>query len=157
MKTFLAGCIFGLFGAAAVSLTFAAHWPTWVLFIAWVSYYIFGKTVKSSTIAFVQIVLGIVMGLAIQVAGTFLGGLTGGLGLPVAVFFFIGSLVYVMKVKTFNNIPAWFMGLIVFFGIRPPIEPMPLLGLLVPIVAGFVLAWMNDNAVQKLMHAPTGA
>jgi Protein of unknown function (DUF1097) len=150
MKTFLAGCIFGLFGAAAVALTFAAHWPTWVLFIAWVSYYIFGKTVKSSAIAFGQIVLGIVMGLAIQVAGTHLSGLIGGLGLPVAVFFFIGSLAYVMKVKTINNIPAWFMGLIVFFGIRPPIEPQPILDLLVPLATGFVLAWMNDNAVYLI-------
>ena len=113
--------------------------------------------VKSSAIAFLQIVLGIVMGLSIQVAGIYLGGLVGGLGLPVAVFFFIGSLAYVMKVKTFNNIPAWFMGLIVFFGIRPLIEPMPLLGLLVPIVSGFALAWMNDNAVQKVMQAPTDA
>ncbi len=43
MKTFLIGIILGLFGAFAVALAFGLQWPAWVMFIAWVSYYIFVK------------------------------------------------------------------------------------------------------------------
>ncbi len=152
MKTLLIAAIFGIFGAAAVSVSFAAHWPTWVMFIAWVSYYIFGKTWRSSVISFVQILLGVSMGLLIQLTAAFLRDLTGSFSLPVAVFFFIGSMPYIMKVKTFNNIPAWFLGLIVFFGIHPPIAPMALLELLAPIAGGFILAGLNDAAVEKVMR-----
>ena len=154
MKTLLIAAIFGIFGAVAVSVSFAAHWPTWVMFIAWVSYYIFGKTWRSSVISFVQILLGVSMGLLIQLTTAFLRNLTGNLSLPVSVFFFIGSMPYIMKVKTFNNIPAWFLGLIVFFGIHPPIAPEALMELLAPIAGGFILAGLNDTAVEKVMHLP---
>ena len=157
MKTLSIAVIFGLFGAVAVATSFALSWPTWVMFIAWVSYYIFGKTLSSSAIAFVQIVLGMVMGLLIQVTGIFLSEYLGGLGLPVAVFFFIGSLAFIMKVKSINNIPAWFLGLIIFFGAHPKMEPLPLLALLIPIVSGFLFAWLNDTAVHKVMQAPKAA
>lgn len=152
MKTLLTAFIFGIFGAFAVSLSFAAQWPTWVMFIAWVSFYIFGRSVRASVFAFFQILLGILMGLLIQVTGTFFTPFIGALGLPVAIFIFIGSLAYISKIKNFNNIPAWFLGLIVFFGIHPEIAPVPLLKLIVPIVCGFVLAWLNDTAVHKVQE-----
>lgn len=152
MKTFSTGILFGLFGAVAVSVSFAAQWPTWVMFVAWVSFYIFGKTIKSSLLAFAQIVLGIIMGLLIQLSGIYLSGYIGAFGLPVAVFFFIGSIAYISKIKTLNNIPAWFLGLIIFFGVHPAIAPAPLLKLLVPIIAGFVFAWLNNTAVHRVMH-----
>lgn len=155
MKTFLIAAIFGIFGAAAVSLSFAARWPTWVMFIAWVSYYIFGKTWKSSAISFIKILLGIFMGLLIQLTAAFLRNLIGSLSLAMAVFFFIGSMPYIMKLKTFNNIPAWFLGLIIFFGIHPQIAPMPIMELLAPIAGGFILAGLNDAAVEKVMRPST--
>ena len=152
MKTLLVAAIFGIFGAVAVSISFAAHWPTWVMFIAWVSYYIFGKTWRSSAISFIQILLGIIMGLLIQLIAAFLRNPIGSWSLPLSVFFFIGSMPYIMKLKTFNNIPAWFLGLIVFFGIHPPIEPAALMQLLAPIAGGFILAGLNDATVEKVME-----
>ncbi len=156
MKTLLIAAIFGIFGAVAVSVSFAAHWPTWVMFIAWVSYYIFGKTWKSSAISFIQILLGICMGLLIQLTAAFLRNLIGSLSLPVSVFFFIGSMPYIMKLKTFNSIPAWFLGLIVFFGIHPSIAPVALMELLAPIAGGFIFAGLNDAAVEKVMRPSIG-
>jgi hypothetical protein len=152
MKTLLIAIVFGAFGAIAVSVSFAMHWPTWVMFIAWVSFYLFGKTVRSSALALLQIVLGIVMGVLMSLSAAFLGNFIGALGFPLAVFFFIGSLAYIMKLKVINNIPAWFLGLIIFFGVHPPVAPAPLLLLLVPIVAGFVFAWMNNKIVDRLLH-----
>jgi len=152
MKTFSIGLILGLFGAVAVAISFALQWPTWVMFVAWVSYYLFGKTLKTSLPVLIQIALGIIMGVLIQASGKWLSGYFGGLGLPVAVFFFIGSLAYISQLKKLNCIPAWFLGLIIFFGAHPPIAPLPVIALFIPIIAGFLFAWLNDSAVQQVMH-----
>ena len=92
------------------------------------------------------------MGVLIQVAAALFRNLIGNLSLPVSVFFFIGSMPYIMKLKTFNNIPVWFLGLIVFFGVHPPIAAVALMELLIPIAAGFILAGLNDAAVEKVMR-----
>lgn len=158
MKTFSIGLILGLFGSVAVAISFALQWPTWVMFVAWVSYYLFGKTLKTSLPVLIQIALGIIMGILIQLTGKWLSGYIGGLGLPVAVFFFIGSLSYISQLKKLNSIPAWFIGLIIFFGAHPPIAALPIMELFIPIIAGFLFAWLNDTAVQQVMrkHQPTG-
>ncbi|KIO51622.1 MULTISPECIES: DUF1097 domain-containing protein [Flavobacterium] len=153
MKTFQTAIIFGLFGAVAVSISFAAQWPTWVMFIAWVSYYIFGRNIKNSAFAFIQIILGILMGVLIQLTGMFLGSYLGAIGLPVSIFIFIGSLAYISKIKSLSTIPAWFLGLIVFFGIHPKLEPLSLLELGVPLIFGFIFAFLNDTAVHKIQSA----
>jgi hypothetical protein len=156
MKTFSTGLILGLFGAVAVAISFALQWPTWVMFIAWVSYYLFGKTLKTSLPVLIQIVMGIILGVLIQTTGKWLSGYIGGLGLPIAVFFFIGSLAYISQLKKLNSIPAWFLGLIIFFGVHPPMVPLTIMKLFIPIIAGFLFAWLNDSAVQQVMrkHQP---
>ena len=88
MKTFSTAILLGLFGAAAVAVSFKLQWPTWVMFIAWVSYYLFGKSWKTSLLPFIQIVLGIIMGTLIQSGGKWISGFAGAWGLPIAVFFF---------------------------------------------------------------------
>jgi hypothetical protein len=152
MKTFSTGIVLGLFGAIAVAISFALHWPTWVMFVAWVSYYLFGKTLKTSLPVLIQIALGIIMGVLIQVTGKWASGYIGVFGLPVAVFFFIGSLAYISQLKRLNSIPAWFLGLIIFFGVHPPMTPLSIMELFIPIIAGFLFAWLNDSAVQLVMR-----
>jgi hypothetical protein len=153
MKTFQTAVLFGLFGAVAVSVSFAAQWPTWVMFIAWVSYYLFGKNIKNSASALIQIISGIVLGALIQFVGMFLGSYLGAFGLPLSIFIFIGSLAYLSKIKGLTSIPAWFLGLIVFFGIHPKLEPLSLLELVVPLIFGFVFAFLNDKAVHKVQSS----
>jgi hypothetical protein len=41
MKTFSIGIVLGLVGAVAVAISFALQWPTWVMFVTCVSYYLF--------------------------------------------------------------------------------------------------------------------
>ncbi len=147
MKTFLTALIMGAFGAVAVFTSFSLEFPTWVMFIAWVSYYVFGRSFNTSAVALLQIALGITMGAVMQVLAQGLTALIGPLGFPLAVFILIGSLVYIAKVKLLGNIPAWFIGLIIFFGVHPAIEPLPVLGMFIPIIAGFIFAFLNDKAV----------
>jgi hypothetical protein len=155
MKTLSIAVIFGLFGAMAVSISFASGWPTWVMFIAWVSYYLFGKTIISSLKAFMQIELGVVMGVAIQLSGILLSKVIGDFALPIAVFFFIGSLAYIGRIKSLSNIPAWFLGLIILFGAHPVLTPIPLLELVVPVIFGFIFAGLNDACVNLVLKTNT--
>lgn len=155
MKTFSTAILLGLFGAAAVAVSFKLQWPTWVMFIAWVSYYLFGKSWQTSLLPFIQIILGIIMGILIQSGGKWISSFAGALGLPIAVFFFIGSLAYISRFTKLHNIPAWFLGLIIFFGVHPPVDFIPVASLLVPVTAGFLFAWLNDTTMQKLIPAKT--
>lgn len=148
MKTLINAVILGLFGAVAVTLSFALQWPTWVMFLAWVSYYLFGKSIKTSVSIILQIILGIIMGILIQLTAKYLESFIGGSGFQVAVFLFIGSLAYLSKIKGLNSIPAWFIGLIILFGVHPKIEFISIIGLLIPIIAGFIFAWLNDSALN---------
>lgn len=150
MHTFFVSLIMGLFGAIAVTTSSHFSWPTWVMFIAWVSYYLFGKSLKTAKMSFIQILCGILMGIAMQTTAGFLAGTLGSLSFPVTVFFFIGALAYITKIKNLNNIPAWFIGLIVFFGVHPQIDLLPILSLLPPIVAGFTFAHLNSLAINKI-------
>ncbi|MFZ4928298.1 DUF1097 domain-containing protein [Chryseobacterium sp. Mn2064] len=150
MKTLPVAIAFGLFGAIAVSVSFAQQWPTWVMFVAWVSFYIFGRKWQTSLWAFLQIVLGMGMAILIQLTAGLLEQPIGKLGFPVSVFLYIGSLAYFARTKKLNNIPAWFLGLIILFGVHPPLEPLPVLQLLIPIVSGFVFAWLNNFVVEKI-------
>lgn len=150
MKTLPIAIAFGLFGAIAVSVSFSLQWPTWVMFVAWVSFYIFGRTWQASMRAFLQITLGMIMAVLIQLTAGLLTELVGPLGFPLAVFFFIGSLAYFARSKSLNNIPAWFLGLIIFFGVHPEPEPLSIAQLLIPISAGFIFAWANNLVVEKL-------
>ncbi len=152
MKTLPIAIAFGLFGAVAVTVSFAQQWPTWVMFVAWVSFYIFGRSWQGSLWAFLQIVLGMGMAVAMQLTAGLLSQVIGTFGFPASVFLYIGSLAYIARTRKLNNIPAWFLGLIILFGSHPPLEPLPILKLLVPIVSGFVFAWLNNLVVEKI-HA----
>lgn len=155
MKTLPVAVIFGLFGAIAVTVSFLLQWPTWVMFVAWVSFYIFGKTVQTSLKAFLHIALGMLMAVLIQLTAALLTGWIGPFGFQLSVFLYIGSLAYFAKTKSLNNIPAWFLGLIILFGVHPEMELLAVSRLFIPIVAGFVFAWANNKVVEKfhvLLH-----
>lgn len=138
----------GTFGALAVLISFTLQWPTWVMFIAWVSYYIFGRSLKSSGLSLLQIAGGIAMGVIMQSTAMALNTVFGQFSLPIAVFVLIGSLAYISKIKFLSNIPAWFLGLIIFFGVHPPIEAIRILEIFIPIIAGFVFALSNDSIAR---------
>ncbi len=106
MKTLPIAIAFGLFGALAVTVSFSKQ-PTYVMFIAWFSFYIFGKTWQSSLWVFLQIVLGMCMAVLIQLTAGLLSQLIGTFGFAASVFLYIGSLAYIARTRKLNNIPAW--------------------------------------------------
>lgn len=150
MKTTIFGALMGLFGGLAVFLSISLHWPGWVLFLAWVCFYLYGKSTKKSLNIYIQITLGIVLAVLIELVGGLLIGAIGGLGLYVAIFFFIGSLAFLIKIKGLHDLTAWFIGLVVFFGVEPELRPIEIAHqLLLPLAAGFAFGIIVDMIVMK--------
>ena len=59
MKTLAFGLLMGLFGAIAVFVSITLGWKVWVLFLAWVCFYIYGKKTLKLFSIYIQIILGI--------------------------------------------------------------------------------------------------
>lgn len=155
MKTFLTALVMGLCGAVAVTVSSTAGWPTWVMFIAWISYYLFGKTIKSASNGLLQICTGILLGICIKFLAGALAPVLGGLGFPLSVFLMIASLAFLSRIKGLGNLPAWFMGLIILFGVNPEMNILSISQLLIPLVAGIGFAWLNDYGITQINRLQT--
>jgi hypothetical protein len=157
MKTLIFGSLMGLFGAFAVFLSITIGWPGWVLFMTWVCFYLFGKSIKKSLNIYLQIVLGICLGILIETLGGIFLESVGMLGLYLAIFLLIGSLAFLTRIKGLNDIAAWFIGLIVFFGVEPHIEILPITKmLLLPLATGFLFGYVLDTIITKYVYPDTG-
>ena len=150
MKTTIFGALMGLFGGLAVFLSISLNWQGWVLFLAWVCFYLYGKSNKKSMNVYLQILLGIVLSILIEFVGGFLTGIIGEMGLYLSIFFFIGSLAFLIKIKGLQDLTAWFIGLVVFFGVEPELTLLDIAHqLLVPLATGFAFGIVVDLIVQK--------
>ncbi|MBW8244889.1 DUF1097 domain-containing protein [Muricauda oceani] len=146
MKTLITGLSMGLLGALAVFVTFSLQWPTWVLFIAWVSYYLFGMSIKASLHTLLNMTAGFLLGILMATLTHMLEQGLGRFAMPTVVLVCISLLPYLSKIRYLENIPAWFLGLIVYFGVHPPLEARPVLNIFAAIIAGFVFAFVNHRA-----------
>jgi len=72
MKSFLQALRLGLLAGLASLFTFYASLPTWVLFLTWTSYFLFGQNIKSSCWVYVQQLLGILLAILIIYLGNIL-------------------------------------------------------------------------------------
>lgn len=142
----------GLLGAIALALCIYLNWPAWILFIAWVSYHLYGRSWRISIQVFFVIILGFLLGFLIRLTGDWLTRSIGGFGLPLAGFFFIGALPYIARFRSLASIAAWFIGLAICLGTPQPIDPERLPGLFLPLVFGFTFAWLIDSTDRWLMR-----
>ena len=134
--------IVGLMSAIAVSSTINLNLPTWVLFMAWVSFFVFGKQPKQMALSFIQIVIGMAVGVLIVLKAKLLSGLIGNAGLPITVVITITVFMYLIpKLKPINTIPLYFMGMIIFFGTHPAMNFVEIGLILTTVVSGFSFAW----------------
>ncbi len=153
MKTIAFGSLMGLFGALAVFLSITLRWKGWVLFLAWVCFYLYGKKPKRMLSVYLQISLGIGLGILIELSGSLLIRYIGPPGLFVVIFMLIGSLAFLVKIKGLQDLTAWFLGLIVFFGVEPDLHPKEIAQLLLfPLATGFVFGAVVNWLVGKFIH-----
>jgi hypothetical protein len=153
MKTLFFGSLMGLFGAFAVYISLAFNMPAWVLFLAWVCFYFYGKLPKRIINIYLQIVLGIILSALIEISGEILSTGIGNTGRYLAIFFFVGSLAYLIKIRGLHDLTAWFLGFVTFFGTGVEVSFIPLLRtLLIPLASGFILGYLVDFIVIRFIH-----
>ena len=150
MKSFKQALILGLVGAIAVFTTSYFQLPTWVLFIAWVSYYLFGTNPKSALLVFTQQILGVIIAIIIQYFGIKLSEPFGALGFPLVVFIVMIGVYYISKLKYLNNIPAYFLGMIVWFGSNETYNFNLFIVLGFTLIVGYIFAWVNVEINEKI-------
>ncbi len=150
MKSFKQALTMGLTGAIAVFTASYFGIPTWVLFTAWVSYYLFGANLKTALLTFTQQILGILIAIIIQYLGTNLSEHSASFGFPAAVLIVMVGVFYISKLKHLNNIPAYFLGMIVWFGSNAEIaiNNISLLG--ITLLSGYIFAWANVGLSNKI-------
>lgn len=125
---------------------------TFVTFICWAAYFLFGASPKGALSAFLGFIIGIVSAIAMQVvAGNLIsrGMEWSTLGVPLAVFIVVIFMVLFEKVPFFNNVAAIFLGTGLFFGLSsiPDIAAKGFTamatGELVYALIGFTAGWLT--------------
>jgi len=143
--------VIGIMSAVAVSMTLSLGLYTWVLFIGWVSFFLFGKSLKQILLTFIQIVLGFGIAVLMLLNGHFLSGIVGGIGTGIAIVLVMTLFMYfVPKLKPINTIPAYFLGLITFFGTHPKLDVAEISVIIGTIMLGFAFAWVTENVNLRL-------
>ena len=105
--------------AAAVAL--GLNLPIWAMFLGWNAYFTRGTGLGSGLVNFACVVVGISLGMAVQISMAALPG-TPGVPEQLASVFAVTWLVLSLRfLRHLNNVPALFLGLIAYFASR--LEP----------------------------------
>lgn len=137
----------------AVVSTHQLNLHTRLLFMAWVSFFVFGKQPKQIFLSFTQIVIGIGIGVLLMLKSKFLTGYIGDAGLPIAVILIITTFMYLVpRLKPLNTIPIYFMGLIIFFGMLPQLNFSEIGLIVLTVVTGFSFAWTTSKLEGILVN-----
>lgn len=150
MKSFKQALIMALAGSLAVLTASCLNLPTWVLFTAWVSYYLLGPNPKTALLVFTQQIFGILIAITMQYGGTFFTESAGIFGAPLVVFIILIGVFYISKMKHLNSLPAYFLGMIIWFGSNTTFSWNTLFILGLTLIIGFTFAWMNVTLNDKI-------
>ncbi len=151
MKSLIQALSLGLIGAVAVFTSTFFQLPTWILFIAWISYYLFGATPRKAGSSFIQQSLGILIGMLIQFLGTNTFEVLNQFSSAFAVFLVISLLFFVSKLKHLNQLPAYFLGITCWFGSSSAIQLSSFFQLTLALLVGYLFAWISVT-IQLLIE-----
>ncbi|HYH15840.1 MAG TPA: DUF1097 domain-containing protein [Flavisolibacter sp.] len=144
----------GTLAALAVFIAGQTASPVWVIFISWLSYYLFGKSIKAALNTYVLILLGMALAMMIVSANHVLMPILGTKAIFIVVFVLIGSLTFIEGCKWFGNLAAYFMGLIIFFGTQKEVDIMTFIDLSIPLLTGLTIAWLAITLRTKVAARP---
>jgi hypothetical protein len=134
--------------AAASSLVFAL--PVWAMFVGWVAFFTRGMTTRDGAINLACVWIGAAMGIGAAVGIGILKPTLGMMALPAVVFVVATVVVSLRAAPVFNNILAYFLGLIAFFAahMEPSLDTLVHLGSASAL--GSVSGWVSMKLQQSL-------
>ena len=111
--------------------------PTWVVFLAWASYFIFGAQPRSSAKGLAQVVLGALIAALMLLVGPKFAPMLGAWTFPTLVFIVAFGIAF-FEWTPVNNIPAFYIGLSMMVGSGFAPDIPHILKLLIAISLGFI-------------------
>jgi Protein of unknown function (DUF1097) len=111
--------------------------PTWVVFLAWASYFIFGAQPKPSAKGLAQVVCGALIAALMLFVGIKIAPMLGLWTFPLLVFIVAFGIAF-FEWTPVNNIPAFYIGLSMMVGSGFAPDAPHILKLLIAIALGFV-------------------
>ena len=124
---------------------------TYITFISWAAYFLFGANIKGASKAFSSMIAGIVAAILMFVL-SILFGFVPWWAVPLAVVILVIFMMYAEKVSLINNVAAVFMGTGLYFSLSAAgafstfsITEYLLVGLteLVYVIIGFAAGWIT--------------
>ena len=134
--------IYGSLGALAVLVSAVLLLPAWVLFLGWISYYLFGKSPGRAVNTYVLVMLGVIMSMVMEWSGQLLTPYLGQSAILLVVFVLIGALTFVENLKWFGNMAAYFLGMVIYFAFDKGYSLSIIYEISIPLILGFVFAWL---------------
>jgi len=152
LHSILVGIIAGVavWSAATFNLT------GWILFMAWISYFLFGPTLRSNAWAFAQMIVGVLLSLLVIQSSMALAPLIGIWGNVGVVILLVAVLGLLEDVQPINVLPAYYIGLVIFIATGLPPVPASLWLVIPPILAGFAFGWATVASRGLLARSLAG-
>jgi hypothetical protein len=151
MKQLPHALVVGTIAAFAIFISSQLAIPAWAIFIGWVSYFLFSTNIKEGLLCFFHLVSGLLLAALVIILTTHLNVILQNIALIIVVFVLAASLTFIEPVKLFNNIPAYYIGMIVLFASAQPPKLFLLMELSGSLAIGLFLGFFTVSIRSKLL------
>lgn len=153
MQRLVNGMTTGVVAGASIWMCTYFSLLAWVLFLAWLGYFLHGATLRAGVRMLLSIIAGIIIASTIVLVGAALAPAFGVMAIPLTVAAATGSITLLEGHPPFDSIPAYYMGMVAFFaaGARP--EFSTTIALVVPATLGVICGWAYVRA-RSIGRAP---
>ncbi|QNK61487.1 DUF1097 domain-containing protein [Pedobacter sp. PAMC26386] len=134
--------IYGMLGTVAVLISVLLVIPPWILFLGWISYYLFGKNPERAVNTYVLMLIGVILSMLMKITGELLTPIMGQYAILIVVFVLIGALTFAEYLKWFSNMAAYFLGMVIYFGSKKEYGLTVIYEISIPLILGFIFAWL---------------
>ena len=133
--------IVGFFGGLATLLADWLGLTSWVLFIVWTAYGLFGDHIRSGVKMYLSYLVGILCGFSAAFVNGQLEPQLGLLSFPLVILTVTALLTFLEGSRPLDDVPAYYLGAITFFASGLSVSAPSFLALLYPSALGVVFGW----------------
>lgn len=113
---FLKSITLGVLASLSIFICISLHLPAWVLFIGWSSHGLFVEKPKQIFPVLFQETVGMILAFSINTIGAAIS--KENYGVLMSVFLIVSLLFWTTKLKKFNNLIVYFMGMTAWFSFQ---------------------------------------
>ncbi|WP_421684112.1 DUF1097 domain-containing protein [Stutzerimonas urumqiensis] len=126
--------------------------PVWAMFVGWISYFTRGLNLKQGAVNLVCVLIGLVLGISAAYCMAMLTPLLGDYAISAVVFAITVITLSMGKVRVFNNLLGFFLGLVTYFASHQP-PSLEAFGMLALAATMGAVAALGAHTAQKRIQA----